>query len=252
MLSAYVTYTLCFTYFIIKKLHYLLFIALFSLLFPSWFNCPRICCFFYTPFPLRFTHFHVTCLFLSRDSFSIFDNTWTAFSHESFFTLARACLHDFTCWDAFSHVRDPVRSACDVSVNACWLCRRASCRVAEVEPAPHRDLFQKRTSFNFPPDSLSLCVCVCPPPPAPRPPYPEPATHLDQCSMKRCAHLKAIASLLSLSCSKTVFHRRGAPDWPRCRLGAGLWLNIKDARGSQNGMFRPRFPFASDSTDECR
>lgn len=39
-------------------------------------------------------------------------------------------------------------------------------------------------------------------------------------------------SPLSLSCSKTVLHR----DWPRCRLVAGFWLNIKDARGSRNGM----------------
>lgn len=38
----------------------------------------------------------------------------------------------------------------------------------------------------------------------------------------RTAPAKAIDSPLSLSCSKTVFHRRGDRDWPRCRLGAGL------------------------------
>lgn len=112
-------------------------------------------------------------------------------------------------------------------------------------------VFQERTSFNFPPRF------VCPPPYPPDSPR-QPASHLGQCSMKRCAHFKngageghrlpAVIKLLENSVPSARGSRLAALSF-RCR--ASGWT-LRTQEDPKMGCLALVFPFASDSTDECR
>lgn len=190
------------------------------------------------PLPLSFTIFSHERFFFTCDH--------VLFSMLSRFTRARVHVRGATCrsalsdaLDTWSRVYDPVLTSSHAF--------GAPPRLPEADPTPLRGLFcfPRAYELQFP---SSPCLSV----------PPEPASHLGQCSMKRCAHFKdgtgeghrlpAVIKLLENSVPSARGSRLAALSF-RCR--ASGWT-LRTQEDPKMGCFALVFPFAFDSTDECR